>query len=47
MRLGGLGQLKNPVTSSGKEPATLQLVAWYLNELRYRFPPIEKYFYSS
>jgi hypothetical protein len=27
VRLGGLGQLKNPITSSGIEPATFQLVA--------------------
>jgi hypothetical protein len=27
MQLEGLGQLKNPVTSSGMEPATFQLVA--------------------
>jgi hypothetical protein len=26
MRLEGLGQLKNPVTSSGIEPATIRLV---------------------
>jgi hypothetical protein len=32
--LEGLGQLKNPVTSSGIETATLQL-----NQLRYRVPP--------
>jgi hypothetical protein len=27
MRLEGLGQLKNPMTSSGFEPATFRLVA--------------------
>jgi hypothetical protein len=30
MRLGGLGELKNPKTSSGSEPAILKLTAWYL-----------------
>jgi hypothetical protein len=35
----GLGQLKNPVISSGIEPATLRLVAFCLNQLRYRVPP--------
>jgi hypothetical protein len=39
MRLGGLGQLKNPITS-GIEPATFQLVAQWLNQLRYHVPPI-------
>jgi hypothetical protein len=38
VRLEGLGQLKNPVTSPGIEPATLCLVAWCLNQLRYRVP---------
>jgi hypothetical protein len=37
--LEGLGQLKNPVISSGFEPATFRLVAKYLNQLRYRVPP--------
>jgi hypothetical protein len=32
-RLKGLGQLKNPMTSLGTEPATFQLVAWYLIQL--------------
>jgi hypothetical protein len=35
MRLEGLGQLKNPVTSSGIEPAAFRLVASCLNQLRY------------
>jgi hypothetical protein len=39
MRLEGLGQLKNAMTSSGLEPATFRLVAYYLNKLRYRVPP--------
>jgi hypothetical protein len=38
MRLEELGQLKNPVTSSGIEPATFRLVAYCLNQLRYRLP---------
>ena len=29
------------MTPSGIEPATFQLVAQYLNQLRYRVPPIE------
>jgi hypothetical protein len=37
VRLEGLGQLKNPVTSSGIKP--LRLVAQCLNQLRYRVPP--------
>jgi hypothetical protein len=39
MRLEGLGQFKNPVTSLGTEPATFRLVAYCLNELRYLVPP--------
>jgi hypothetical protein len=38
MRLEGLGQLKNPMTLSGTEPATFRLVAWCLNQLCYRVP---------
>jgi hypothetical protein len=38
MRLKGLGQLKNPITLSGIEPATFRLVALLLNQLRYRVP---------
>jgi hypothetical protein len=33
MQLEGLGQLKNPVTSSGIEPVTFQLVAICLHFL--------------
>jgi hypothetical protein len=36
MQLEGLGQLKNPMTLSGLEPATFRLVAECLNQLRYR-----------
>jgi hypothetical protein len=35
VRLEGLGQLKNPMTSSGIDPATFWLVAYYLDRLRY------------
>jgi uncharacterized protein YbbC (DUF1343 family) len=35
--LEGLGQLKNPITSMGVEPATFRLVAQCLNQPRYRF----------
>jgi hypothetical protein len=35
-RLEGLGPMKNPMTSSRIEPATFRLVAWCLNQLRYR-----------
>jgi hypothetical protein len=38
VRLEGLGQLKNPMTSSGIEPATFRLVAYCLNQLRYCVP---------
>jgi hypothetical protein len=38
VRLEGLGQLKNPMTSSGIKPATFRLVAC-LNQLCYRVPP--------
>jgi hypothetical protein len=36
----GLGKLKNPMTSSGVEPTTVQLVAYSLNQLSYRVPSI-------
>jgi hypothetical protein len=36
VRLEGLDQLKNPVTSSGIETTTFHLVAYCLNQLRYR-----------
>jgi hypothetical protein len=36
VRLEGLGQLKNPVGSSGIELETFRLGALCLNELRYR-----------
>jgi hypothetical protein len=38
VRLEGLSKLRNPVTSSGIEPATFQIVAQCLNQLRYRAP---------
>jgi hypothetical protein len=38
MRLEELGQLKNPMASSGIKPATFRLVAQWLNQLRYRVP---------
>jgi hypothetical protein len=41
VRLEGLGQLKNPMTSSGMEPATFRLVAYCLNQLRYRVSRIQ------
>jgi hypothetical protein len=41
VRLEGLGQLKNPMISSGIEPATFELVAC-LNQLRYRVHMLEK-----
>jgi hypothetical protein len=38
LRLEGLGNLKKS-TSSGLDPATFRLVAYCLNQLRYRVPP--------
>jgi hypothetical protein len=40
MRLEGLGSLKNPMTTYGIDPATFRLVAYCLNQLRYRVPPM-------
>jgi hypothetical protein len=46
VRLEGLGQLKNPITSSGFDPVIFGLVAQCLNELRYRVPlPVYCKFY--
>jgi hypothetical protein len=39
VRLEGLGQLRNPVSSSGMEPASFRLVAYCLNQLHYRVSP--------
>jgi hypothetical protein len=39
VRLEGLGQLKNPMTSSEIEHTTFRLPAQSLNQLRYRVPP--------
>jgi hypothetical protein len=38
VRLEGLGQLKNTMTSSGIVPATFRLVAYCLNQLYYHVP---------
>jgi hypothetical protein len=43
MRLEGLGQLKNPMTSSAIELMALWFVAYCLNQLRYRVPPPDKH----
>jgi hypothetical protein len=40
VRMEGLGQFRSPMTSSGFDPATFQLVAQCLNQLRYRVPPL-------
>jgi hypothetical protein len=40
VRLGGLGQLKTPITSSGIETATFRLVVLWPNRMRYRVPPV-------
>jgi hypothetical protein len=42
--LEGLGQLKNPMTSSGIEPIIFWLVAECLNQLRYRMPHLLEVF---
>jgi hypothetical protein len=39
VRLEGLGQFKNPMTSSVIETVTFRLAAQCLNQLRYRVPP--------
>jgi hypothetical protein len=39
VRLEGLDQMRNPITSSGMEPATLRLVAQCLNQLLYPRDP--------
>jgi hypothetical protein len=39
--LEGLGQLKNPMTSFGIEPAAFWLVAQCLNHLHYCVPPVK------
>jgi hypothetical protein len=38
VQLKGLGQLRNPIISSGIEPATFRLVALCLDQLRYHVP---------
>jgi hypothetical protein len=40
VRLEGLGQLENPMTSSGIEPQTFRLVAQCLNQPRYACPHV-------
>jgi hypothetical protein len=47
VRLEGLGQLKNPVTSLGIEPMTLQLVAQCPNELCCYVPQAMTYEYGA
>jgi hypothetical protein len=47
VQLEELGQLKNPVTSSGIEPATFQLVAQYLDQLRYCVSPTGFVYFSK
>jgi hypothetical protein len=39
VQLEWLGQLKNSMTSTGREPATFRLVAQCLKQVRYRAPP--------
>lgn len=44
VRLEGLGQLRDPITSPVIEPVTFWLVSWCISPLRYRVPPYkEKY----
>jgi hypothetical protein len=43
VRLGELGQVKNPMTSSGIKAATFRRAAQCLNQLSYRVPPIKYY----
>jgi hypothetical protein len=38
VQLEGLGQLKNPMTSSAIEPETFRIVAQCLNKLHYGVP---------
>jgi hypothetical protein len=45
VRLEGLGKLKKS-TSSGLESATFRLIAWCLNQLRYRVPHRIHRFYN-
>jgi hypothetical protein len=45
--LEGLGQLKNPITSSGIKPMTFQLVAYCLNKLCYHAGHIEIYIFNK
>jgi hypothetical protein len=40
VRLLGLGQLKNPMTSSEIETATFRLAAQSFNQLRYQVQPV-------
>ena len=48
VRPEGLCQWKIPMTPTGIEPATFQVVAQCLNQLRYRVPPTFLYtFYSN
>jgi hypothetical protein len=42
VQLEGLRQLKNPMISSGLDPATFRLVAQCLNQLGYRVPPLQE-----
>jgi hypothetical protein len=46
MQLEGLGKLKTP-PHLRLESATIRLVAWYLNQLRYRVPHINRHRFAS